>query len=52
MDMKRTHLALFLGIIFMVSCGPSESEQAQALVARAQQMVDAGQWRQARFVLV
>ena len=51
MDMKRTHLALFLGIIFMVSCGPSESEQAQALVARAQQMVDAGQWRQARFVL-
>lgn len=49
--MKRVHIAAFLCIVFFVSCAPSESERAHALVVKAQEMVDGGQWRQARFVL-
>ena len=49
--MKRVYFVAFLCAVFFVSCGPSEAERAHALVLQAQQMVDAGQWRQARFVL-
>lgn len=51
-SMKAKSSFLGVGIAFLlVACGPSDTECAQALIDEARQLVDEGQWRQARFVL-
>ncbi len=49
--MKATYFWGLLCIMLLVSCAPSDSECASALVEKAQEMVHQGQWRQARIVL-
>lgn len=49
--MKSIFFGICLSLICMVGCAPADSECAQAMVNEAQQMVQAGQWRQARIVL-
>jgi hypothetical protein len=51
MDMKHLCFAAFVCLFSLVSCKPSDSECAQALVAKAQALVEMGHWRQARIVL-
>ncbi len=48
--MKKELLLSFF-FLALVACQPSDEERAQALVSEAQQLVDSGQWRQARIVI-
>jgi hypothetical protein len=48
--MKKVFLSSMI-LLAVVACQPSDTERAQSLVAEAHDLVNNGQWRQARIVL-